>query len=75
MDLETWFLDQEGNALGNAELKDAYNLTSPDYSPNSTGDATPVDASTIHSSFDSTDFVGAIGSEDWTAGWTTYERN
>ncbi len=75
MDLETWFLHQEGNALGRAELKDAYNLTSPDYSPNSTGDAIPVDASTLYSSFDSTDFVGAIGSEDWTAGWTTYERN
>jgi len=73
LDLEAWFTEQEGNALGDAELVDAYNLEKPDYTPVSTGSATAADASSMNSAFDSTDYVGAIGGDDWTVGWTTHE--
>ena len=54
---------------------DAYNLITPNYFPSSTGSATASDAATLNDNFESTDFIGAIGSEDWTAGWTTHELN
>jgi hypothetical protein len=75
LDLEAWFTGQDGNAIGGAELTDAYTLTAPNYVPTSTGDATALDASTLGEDFDATDFIGAVGAEDWTAGWTTHELN
>ncbi len=53
-------------------LGDPLNLTAPDFAPSSpiTGGATPG------SGFDtSATFIGAIGAEDWTAGWTAYPAN
>lgn len=75
LDLEAWFLGQEGNAVDGADLTDAYTLENPNYIPTSTGDATALDASTLGEDFDATDFIGAVGAEDWTAGWTTHELN
>ena len=74
-DLETWFTEQTGNSVGEAALMDAYNLITPNYFPSSTGSATASDAATLNDNFESTDFIGAIGSEDWTVGWTTHELN
>jgi hypothetical protein len=58
-------------------LGDPSNLTAPNFkpaaaSPALTGGATPPD----DGFFDKTaTFVGAVGSEDWTAGWTAYPQN
>ena len=74
-DLETWFLGQEGNAIGEAELTAVFDVSTPDYTPVTMGSATAGDASILHSSFDSADFIGAVDAVDWTLSWTTHERN
>jgi hypothetical protein len=67
-----WFLNQAGNTIGSANLADPYNQTSPIYAPRAEigGGASPAD-----SFFDSVSFIGAIGSDDWTTGWTSYPAN
>ncbi len=58
-------------------LQDAYSLTAPNFAPAAgspalTGGATPPD----DGFFDTTaTFRGAIGTVDWTAGWTAYPEN
>jgi hypothetical protein len=58
-------------------LGDATSLTAPNFkpaaaSPAQTGGATPP----TDGFFDpAATFVGAVGTEDWTAGWTTYPQN
>ena len=53
------------------------NLDTPDFKPGSgaaalTGGATPPN----DGFFDATaTFVGAFGTDDWTAGWTSYPQN
>jgi hypothetical protein len=55
-------------------LTDALNLTTPNFAPKAgspalTGGATPP----ADGFFDATaTFVGAVGADDWTAGWTSY---
>ena len=74
-DLETWFVSQEGNATGDAELTSAFDFASPDYVPVTMGEATAGDASLLHPLFDATSFIGAVDASDWTIGWTTREQN
>ena len=70
--IDGWFLGQTGNSTGTADLADPYNQTAPSYAPVSEigGGEAPADAF-----FDSVSFIGAIGSDDWTAGWTSYPAN
>lgn len=75
VDLESWFLGQEGNATGSAELTAAFDITNPDYTPTTMGSAVAGDASSLHSSFDTATFVGAVDQDDWTLGWTTHTQN
>lgn len=58
-------------------LGDATSLTAPNFKPASgspalTGGATPPATDTF---FEQVSFVGAVGPDDWTAGWTAYPQN
>jgi len=65
-------LGDGANEHGVSVLKDASDIDTPDFSLAS--DAPEVTAkdvnSAVHSFFDSTSYVGAIGTTDWTAGWS-----
>ena len=71
---ETTFMGWAGNGTGAAGLDGAFNLSAPNYV--STEDLS-IDAAApfADSFFDNVDYIGAIGSEDWTAGWTTHVVN
>ncbi len=75
VDLEAWFLAQDGNAVGGAEVAEAYNTDAPSYETTKASEAIAGDAGTLHTSFEAAEFIGAVGSEDWTIGWTTHEQN
>ena len=68
-----WFAAWEGNTEGDVPLADPYNLTAPDFT-HSAG-VTPYGPASTDSFFETVDFVGGVGSDDWTAGWTNYELN
>lgn len=60
-----------GNTTGsNAGLAAPFDLTSPDFTSTATGAVVPMDPF-----FDDVDFIGGVGAEDWTAGWTTSAAN
>jgi hypothetical protein len=72
----TFLLDGTRNQLVDPRLTDALNLTRPNFKPQTGSPALNVDAAGTPTSggfFDtSARFVGAIGTEDWTEGWTAY---
>lgn len=74
-DTEGWFLGQEGNAVGEAALTNAFDFANPDYTPTTMGSATAGDASTLDSVLDAAQFIGAVDADDWTVGWTTHAQN
>jgi len=58
-------------------LGDASNLTAPNFkpaagSPALTGGAMPPSGDAF---FEQVSFVGAVGTDDWTTGWTAYPQN
>ncbi len=73
--VEEGFLAGEGNAEAAIDLVSAFDPIAPDYqleegSDLLTGGAVPDDAF-----FESVEFLGAVGAEDWTATWTTHASN
>ncbi len=59
----------------NPELVAPLNLTAPNFAP---GAGSPVLAGAVapeDAFFDSVTFLGAIGTDDWTTGWTAYPAN
>lgn len=73
--VQEWFEGQEGNRVIDPLLVDAFSQASPDWSPLATSPALNGGDAPADSFFDQVDFVGAIGAEDWTAGWITSELN
>jgi hypothetical protein len=60
------------NLFVDPKLEDATNLASPNFAPAS-GSPVMSGGATPSAGFDtSATFIGAIGAEDWTAGWTAY---
>ena len=69
---EAWFLGQDGNSAYEGTDQLALELDGYTPSANSPLIGAGIDASTVDSWFDSTDYIGAFdGQTDWTAGWTT----
>ncbi|TNE84872.1 MAG: hypothetical protein EP330_28120 [Deltaproteobacteria bacterium] len=73
--LDTWFAGQTGNVVGAADLEDPFNLAAPNFAPKSTSAALGAGATPSDAFFDSVDFIGAVGADDWTTGWTTAAAN
>jgi hypothetical protein len=60
-----------GNATGDdGGIADPFNLATPDFTSTATGASVPSDPF-----FEPVDHIGGVGSDDWTAGWTTSARN
>lgn len=71
----SWFESGTGNVAkqGASDLDpdaNAANLTAPQFDTTITGGTIPAD-----SFFDETSVIGAVGSDDWTTGWTSYSAN
>ena len=67
--VEDWFYAEDSNEEGGFALIDPQNQTSPNFLPTETiNGAVFVD----DSFFDDVSFIGAMGDEDWTLGWTAY---
>jgi len=66
-----WFSGQTGNSEADPMLGDAFNQSTPDWAPAAGSPALGAGSAPADSFFDAADFIGAIGSDDWTAGWTT----
>ena len=80
LDISAWFTTNSGQILGTASevlLRNPFNLDDPNClpkpgSPALTGAGTPPD----DGFFDPTaNYIGAFGSEDWTAGWAKFNYN
>ena len=67
--VEDWFYAEDSNEEGGFALIDPQNQTSPNFLP------TEIINGTVFvddSFFDDVSFIGAMGDEDWTLGWTAY---
>ncbi len=66
-----WFAMGAGNATGDdGGVADPFNVTAPNFTSTATGATIPSGGF-----FQQVDHIGAVGSDDWTAGWTNYELN
>ena len=74
-DIAAWFSAEGTNSLGATDLEDPTNPTAPNFAPKSTSALLGAGAAPADAFFDSVDFIGAIGSDDWTVGWTTAAPN
>lgn len=73
--LEDFVMGMTGIQEADPKINDPYNFTNPDFSlasdsPAKTGASVPSD-----SFFESVGYIGAIGDDDWTQGWTIRELN
>ena len=64
-----------GNTLVDPMLADATNLTTPDFLPEAGSPALGNGLDMADAFFDAVDYIGAFGSDDWTAGWSSHELN
>lgn len=71
---EEWFENWETNQIADPQLEDPTNEDAPDFAPASGSPALGNGAAPGDDFFDDTDFVGAIGEDDWTEGWTVAGR-
>jgi hypothetical protein len=75
VDISTWFSGETTNSVGAADLEDALNQTAPNFAPKSASALLGAGAAPTDAFFDTADFIGAVGNDDWTAGWTTAAAN
>lgn len=74
-DIQVWFEGQTGNTLADAMIVDPFNLTAPDFALDGASGALSGGAAPNDPWFDADSHIGGVGSNDWTAGWTTSEAN
>jgi hypothetical protein len=67
---EEWFNNWDSNQVVDPQLEDPTNEEAPNFAPASGSPALGNGAAPSDGFFEDTDFVGAIGETDWTAGWT-----
>lgn len=67
--VSSWFYDGHNNIEGGFVILDPLNITEPNFLT----ETIIEDAVVIEDSFfDDVDFIGAMGEEDWSLGWTAY---
>ncbi len=74
-DVKGWVLGQTGNVEGDPMLEDPQNAVAPKFSPKPGSPVLTGGTAPTGDFFTQNTFVGAFGSEDWTAGWTAYPAN
>ncbi len=70
-----WWAEGEGNLEEDAKLTDPENPTAPNFMPKSGSPVLGAGKTPTGSFFEDVDFIGCMGDEDWTAGWTAYPEN
>ncbi|MCO4748280.1 MAG: hypothetical protein KC912_26030 [Proteobacteria bacterium] len=75
VNVSTWFTSGTGNLVTTADLEAPFNESAPDFRPSSTSAALGAGLAPTDSFFDTADFIGAMGADDWTTGWTTAAAN
>lgn len=64
-----------GNVIGDADLENAFDLVTPDFRPSAQSPARDGFVRPADAFFDDVSFRGAVGDDDWTAGWTAFPAN
>ncbi|MCL4235393.1 MAG: hypothetical protein KJ042_12845 [Deltaproteobacteria bacterium] len=59
------------NSTDDPMLSDAFNTSSPDFTPSGSSPALGAGVAPGDSFFDAADFIGGVGADDWTS-WTAY---
>ena len=72
--VEDWFLGQTGNSVGDPALTSTA-VTAPDWRPTSGSPALGAGSAPSDSFFESADFIGCMGADDWADGWTSFPAN
>lgn len=70
-----WWNEGTGNLEDDAMLTDPQNETAPDFTPESDSPVLGAGQQPSGSFFEDADFMGCMGDDDWTAGWTAYPKN
>ena len=73
--VEAWFTElNDGNILGELQLE-APQAETPEFMPTADSPLLGAGEAPADDWFETADFIGGMGDEDWTAGWTTNARN
>jgi hypothetical protein len=70
-----WWTSGDGNLIEDPMLEDPQNETAPNFMPKDNSPALGNGVAPSGSFFDEADFIGCMGDDDWTAGWTAYPEN
>ena len=68
-----WWATGSNNAIVDPDLVDPTSYTAPNFAPKAGSPA--LGAGTGGGFVDDADFIGAVGQDDWTTGWTDYPEN
>jgi len=76
IDVATFLRDAAGNEVAtDVGLVDAFNVLAPKFAPTSSSPANSLPTLPSDSFFEAVSFKGAVGENDWTAGWTAFPAN
>ncbi len=70
-----WWNAGTGNIVGDSKLQAPQNETAPNFMPKTDSPVLGAGQAPSDSFFDNVDFIGCMGTEDWTKGWTDYPTN
>ena len=75
--VEDFFMSMNGNNVSADPMLENATPTegAPNFAPKVGSPAIGAGLAPADSFFDTTDYIGAIGSTDWTTGWTIHDRN
>lgn len=74
-DVKAWVLGQTGNKESDPTLEDPFNQTAPRFPLKAGSPALTAGVPLADSFFQQVPYIGAFGTEDWTAGWTSFPQN
>ncbi len=74
-DVKAWVLGQPGNLEADPLLRDPFNVSRPSFLPQPGSPALQGGSAPADPFFTPASYLGAFGSDDWTAGWTAYPEN
>lgn len=74
-DVKAWVMGQPGNVEGDPMLEDPYSPTAPKFTIRPGSPALTGGAPLSDSFFSPVTYLGAFGTDDWTAGWTAFPAN
>ncbi len=74
-DVRGWVMGQPGNVEADPLMEDPYSPTAPKFTLRPGSPALTAGSPVSDSFFSPVTYVGAFGTDDWTAGWTAFPAN